>query len=302
MRIHGFFSLAAARRPGAVWAAAPARLFVGSFFGAFPSSFLLLPPLLPQVPFAETLHGTVTHVIDGDTLVLDGYDRVRLLDINTPELAHDGLPAQPGGPEATAFLKTLAEGKTATLETGTRQRDDFGRILAQVYLEDTGERKDTGDGTAKGSGRVWVNGALVQAGMAHVYTFPDNADKPADLLKLEAQARARKAGLWALPRWQVRDAATCCADADIDLFMLVEGRPLRTEKTRNRIYFHFGADPRTDFSFFINAKDLKYFKKAGVNDVAAFYGNKTLRVRGYLQPVNGVALRMTHPAQIEIIP
>lgn len=247
--------------------------------------YILLLAALPLGVSAETLQGHVTQVFDGDTFVLDGDDRVRLLDINTPEIAHPGQPAQAGGAEAGEFLRKMVLGKDVRLETGKKQRDVYGRLLAQVYLT---------DGT-------WVNGELVKAGMAHVYTFADNADLPAKLLPLEANARAGKRGIWAQPRWDVRAAATCCADGDIDLFMLVEGKPTGVVKARNRIYFNFGKDPRTDFSFFIAKKDLKYFKKAGVADPAAFYAGKALRVRGYLAPVDGVLIHVTHPAQIEIV-
>lgn len=152
--------------------------------------------------YAEILQGTATKVIDGDTFALDNGDRVRLLDINTPELAHDGAPMQPGSQEAKAFLQKLIEGRMVRLETGKKERDTYHRLLAQVYLP---------DGT-------WVNGLLVKAGMAHVYTFADNATLPDQLLPLEGTARSQKLGLWAQPRWQIRDAATCCTESDIGLF------------------------------------------------------------------------------------
>ncbi len=57
-----------------------------------------------QVPAA-----TVDFVIDGDTVILDGGERVRLIGINAPELETEEAPAQPFAEEATRALAQLAE-------------------------------------------------------------------------------------------------------------------------------------------------------------------------------------------------
>ncbi len=45
---------------------------------------------------------TVTRVIDGDTLVLDGGERVRLIGVDTPETVHPTAPVEYFGCEASA--------------------------------------------------------------------------------------------------------------------------------------------------------------------------------------------------------
>ena len=48
---------------------------------------------------------TVTRVVDGDTLVLDGGERVRLIGVDTPETVHPTRPVEYFGREASAFTK-----------------------------------------------------------------------------------------------------------------------------------------------------------------------------------------------------
>lgn len=253
---------------------------------------LLAAACAPLAAHAGEQTGRVTYVIDGDTLVLESGEHVRLLDINTPEIGHGGAPDEPLAQDAKAALAHLALGRKVEIETGRRDHDQYGRLLGHVYVLPQ---------------RAWVNAALVREGFAHVYTFADNALHPKELLAEEAKARQAKRGLWALPQWQVRDAATCCAKGDIGTFKLVEGRVLGTARVKTRrgmrTYLNFGRDWRTDFSVAIDGRDDKYFRQSGLKPgyPATLYNARRVRVRGYLQPVNGVLVRVTHPAQIEIL-
>ena len=47
----------------------------------------------------------MSRVIDGDTLVLDMGEKIRLAGINSPELAKKNLPAEPLANEAKSALK-----------------------------------------------------------------------------------------------------------------------------------------------------------------------------------------------------
>jgi micrococcal nuclease len=76
---------------------------------------------------------TVRRVIDGDTLVLAGGERVRLIGIDTPELARDGRSAEPGAEAARDFLRDAVEGREVTLGFDREERDQYGRHLAYVY-------------------------------------------------------------------------------------------------------------------------------------------------------------------------
>ncbi|WJY89136.1 thermonuclease family protein [Corynebacterium confusum] len=83
---------------------------------------------------------TVNRVIDGDTIdvrTADGDKRVRLLNIDTPELARGGHPADCLAEDARDFLADLLPAGTAVrLEYDVERQDKYGRELAGVFLDD----------------------------------------------------------------------------------------------------------------------------------------------------------------------
>ena len=135
--------------------------------------FLLL--VVPAL-HAATFRGTVSHVTDGDTLwvrpAAGGEPaELRLLDLDAPE------GCQLFGPQARQALRDRVLNEPVRVHTqGT---DDYGRQLARV--EHRGE--DVGR---------W----LVRNGYAWSMQFKGRNGPYATL---EAQARAERAGLWAMP-------------------------------------------------------------------------------------------------------
>jgi micrococcal nuclease len=135
----------------------------------------------------------VTRVVDGDTLVLENNEKVRLIGIDTPEMHESSKlnrDAQRFGQDVAAikqlgrrsyeFTKKLVEGKRIRLEFDLERTDKYKRTLAYVYLL---------DGT-------FVNAEIVKQGYASLMTYPPNV-KYADLfLKLYREARENKRGLW----------------------------------------------------------------------------------------------------------
>ena len=134
------------------------------------------------VPDDATI-GVVERVVDGDTLVADvggERERVRLLRIDAPEVARDGQPGECLADAATTGLERLTPpGSQIALATDAERRDRFGRLLAHVWV----------DGT-------WVNGALLDAGLAQVLTIPPNVAYDDAVLAAQAAARAAERGLW----------------------------------------------------------------------------------------------------------
>ncbi|NBV54703.1 MAG: hypothetical protein EBR79_03210 [Proteobacteria bacterium] len=250
--------------------------------------------------FAEELRGRVVEVYDGDTFVLATGEKVRLLDVNTPEVGHRGRIDEPLAQAARGFTVGMISGSEVRVVLGAKRMDKYKRYLGQVYLPDG----------------QWLNGELVRTGLAHVYSFADNADRVVDLLPLERLARLEKLGLWSTTRWGVREALDCCPAEDIGRFMVVQGVVKNVVETKERWHFNFGVRPtgpnttpnpdnlepwQRDFSFYIGKRDLKWFKRAGIDNVAGMYQGRHVLVRGFLEPVNGVLVRVTHPAQIELL-
>ena len=145
------------------------------------SLFLLLFLVLSSIGCARSqeLHH-VERVVDGDTFVLAGGERVRLIGIDTPETVHPNKPVEPFGPEASGFTKKMLEGRDVRLEFDVQERDRYGRLLAYVFLED-----DT-----------FVNAELIRLGYAVVSTIPPNVKHAERFLELQREARERERGLW----------------------------------------------------------------------------------------------------------
>lgn len=73
----------------------------------------------------------VTKIIDGDTLVVEGGEHVRLLGIDTDE---DGYPCYDA---AKAALEKAVLNRWVLLESDVEDRDQYGRLLRWVWLNDT---------------------------------------------------------------------------------------------------------------------------------------------------------------------
>ena len=129
--------------------------------------------------FDET--ATIRYVHDGDTLHLVDGRKVRLIGINTPELARDSKPAEPYAVAATDALKALfKDDKSIALLYGKDRKDHYGRFLAHALLAD-GQN---------------VQIILLKQGLAQVITIPPNTRFASCYLEVEHQARCDKAGLW----------------------------------------------------------------------------------------------------------
>ncbi|HKI62626.1 MAG TPA: thermonuclease family protein [Mariprofundaceae bacterium] len=161
---------------------------------------------------------TVSHVYDGDTFRSSRGERVRLLGINAPEVAHNDQPGQPLGKTAGLRLAKLIAGKAVQLRLDRDKKDAYGRTLAQVYLP---------DGT-------WVNELLVREGMAQVYTFAPNFRWTASLVQAEKLARSKELGIWHDERFRVL-AAQAVSNRHVGQFRVIEGRVGRTGSWKFRL-------------------------------------------------------------------
>lgn len=149
----------------------------------------------------------VVYVYDGDTFRTGRGEKVRLLGINAPEVAHNTEPGQVFGRQARTRLTQLLQGKTVRLRADRDTRDNYGRLLAQVWLRD-------------GS---WINALLLREGLAHVYTFAPNFHWAEALLEAEAVARKARKGIWSSKRFRVLKAAEV-SRRHVGQFRVVEGK------------------------------------------------------------------------------
>ena len=231
--------------------------------------------------------GNVVAVMDGDSLRLENTKTdVRMLAIQAPKLpkGRKGFTPWPEGAGAQAALTALVKGHKVTLRLGTTPRDRNGRILAHVVRDDG----------------LWLQEELLREGWVRVYTFPDNRQFAAELLKAEQEARAAHRGIWADAVYAVRSADPVALAKDIGTFQIVEGRVVTTSKVRGRVYLNFGEDFRTDFTATIPPDVVPLFTKAKLNPLTL--KDRVVRVHGYVRSYNGPVIDLSHPEQIEILP
>lgn len=125
--------------------------------------------------------GTVTHISDGDTIVVSTVaEPVRLLGIDAPE-----DPADCGGPDATHFATVTLEGREVTLTTDPTQasHDRYGRLLAYATLT---------DGTN-------YSVAAAEVGVVRAYTFEKPVQLAGEIAAAEQRAKSGGLGIWGPP-------------------------------------------------------------------------------------------------------
>jgi endonuclease YncB( thermonuclease family) len=262
-------------------------LAAGGLAGAFAVPARAAAAARPAIPATlETgERHRVTEIVDGDTLYLADGREVRLVGLQAPKLplGRPDFEPWPLSDAAKAALSRLTLGKAVTLAYGGRPVDRHGRMLAHLYL-------DPGPETAQ----TWVQGAMLEAGMARVYTFADNRDLAAAMYAREDTARLAGRGIWDHPFYQVRGTGEL--DALIDTFQVVQARVLDVAEVDGRVYLNFGADWRTDFTVTLAPRTARLFAEEGVNVMA--YEGARVQVRGWLERYNGPLIEATHPEQI----
>lgn len=137
-------------------------------------------------PCREPVLGRIYRVTDGDTVQFTAADgsldaRVRMIGIDTPEIAHDGMPTDCYGPEAQAFTEQLLD-RTVWLTFDATCFDTFDRLLAYVHI-------------GSGAGDLWER-QLLRRGFARVLTIGANRQFRAQFEDDESAAMSEDAGLW----------------------------------------------------------------------------------------------------------
>jgi micrococcal nuclease len=114
----------------------------------------------------------VRRVVDGDTIevIYQGQkEHVRLIGVNTPETKHSTQGVQPYGPEASEFTTKALTGRNVWLEFDVELRDQYGRLLAYIWLEEPEGKIDD----RQIRDRIF-NARLLLDGDAQQMTFPPN--------------------------------------------------------------------------------------------------------------------------------
>ena len=231
---------------------------------------------LPEMQAGET--GRVTKIIDGDALVLDSGQSVRLVSVLAPVLAPRDTAPDPFAGESARILEDMALGREVRLYYPGLTRDRYDRALAHVITID-------GAGST-----VWLNRAMIEHGAARVRLYPSTGKRGQELLALEDAARVARKGLWAKPDYQVRDASEI--DASARGFHVINGtlgEPL-ADASEDR---YKPACLRA-----LRGVSLKVRVRASARSACGLANGTPVRLRGW---VSEQELELSHPWHVEFL-
>ena len=184
-------------------------------------SLLLLPSVFLNVFFFHEIKKNeegikVLGVIDGDTLVLEGKVRLRLRNMDAPELELCG------GKEAKEELEKLVSGKKVVVQE--QVIDQWGRPMALVYV-----------------GKKLVNEEMLKSGWAR---FHSDSSSQREVLKLaNDEAKKKPLGIWSSKCQQTKNLENpkCIIKGNLDL------------NSGRKIYYFPGC---SQYEFTIIEKDI----------------------------------------------
>ena len=213
----------------------------------------------------------VIKVLDGDTIVLMGGDRVRLLGVDAPEKGEYLADV------SRNWLIRRVEGQDVSLEK-CEEKDQYGRILALVLKNG-----------------VNINMRLLAEGLAVPMLIPP-CGRVTSKRALEVAARAlkEKRGLYESSEYSVINHTE--ADEAIGKKVVVAGRIKEVHRSEKVIHLNFGSDWRTDFTAVIFRGSLERFRALSLDPVDL--KGKFVYVIGRVKEYNGPEIIVKWPEQL----
>lgn len=198
---------------------------------------------------------SVAFVYDGDTLTLKDGRKIRLLNINTPELGRDGRPDDAFAVAASDAAKQWLGARSAVfLQFDLERKDRYGRWLAHVLDE---QQNSLGE-------------HLLARGLASPLAVPPNLELADCYFSVAADAKRHQLGLW-----QGSSIVNVNRISKAG-FQTVQGVVSKLSKSRSGDYW---IELQGQLAIQIRTQDVKYFP-----DIANHYAVGTqLLVSGWLQ-------------------
>ena len=235
------------------------------------TALILMAQVSPCALAEEKVNGKIHRVVDGDTLLMWGGERVRLLGIDAPERG------QPLFESATKRLRELLSMGDLTLRV-CDQKDTYDRQLATFIING-----------------INVNTTLLQEGMALPMLIPPCGTPVAkDVLKAAAKGTLSGKGIYSKDGYRIishRDA-----EGLIGKRAVVKGKVKGLYRGRKAWHLNFGEDHRTDFTAVLFKEGQARFQDLGL-DLAELVGTEVL-VIGKVKRYNGAEIIVRGPEQI----
>ncbi|HEY6022682.1 MAG TPA: thermonuclease family protein [Pseudolabrys sp.] len=214
----------------------------------------------------------VAGVRDGRTLLLTDGRELRLAAIEVTD-------------DSRATLQSLVGGRNLRLEVPDANLDRYGRLVAFVYTDDTGQT---------------VQEAMLARGRARVSARIGSKACAGALLSAERAARAARRGIWSDPNFAPLQSENLTGiEAARGQFALVEGNVLSVRESGATIYLNFGRRWTHDFTVTILKRHRRQFSAAGIDP--KLLEGRPIRVRGWIEQRNGPVIEAGAPEQIELV-
>ncbi|HYE35221.1 thermonuclease family protein [Methylocaldum sp.] len=225
-----------------------------------------------RIDAAPTVH-VVKRVFDGDTVLLNNGEKVRLLGINTPEVDSPRKIGEPGGEEAKLWLQQRLSGRTVRLEQDGELRDKYQRLLAHVF-------------TASGQ---HINLALVEAGLAFVDIHPPNLKYTQALTQAENRAEQARRGIWGMTDYRPKPVEALIARPMLRGWQRLTGVPSAIIASKRYLRLKFSDR----FEVHIERENLNLFPPL------ENYLHRNIEVRGWLSRRRGdYSIFVRHPSAL----
>jgi len=229
--------------------------------------------------FASSEKAVIRYIHDGDTVHLSDNRKVRLIGIDTPELArkirHQLQPEQAFAKEARDYARNLIKqlGSQVNLMPGKEASDKYGRQLFHIQLSD-GSLLQT---------------RLLNAGLAVAFTTPPNQQFSLCYQQYEDQAKAQKKRIWDHPKYKSIPASVLTSEHKG--FHIIEAKVSHIGESKKAFWLNF----QNNFSARIRKTDIKYFSYP----LHTLVG-KTIAIKGWVSHYSGKAqISLRHPSAIK---
>lgn len=251
-------------------------LFISAFFIAQLFSLPLEAADCPSFKAIESAH--IRYVHDGDTVILQDQRKVRLIGIDTPELARNDSPEQPYAIQARDYVRELLHqhGSLVRLMPGQEKQDRYGRQLYHIELA---------------NGEL-IQSALLKAGLAIAFTTPPNQKLSHCYQQAEQQAASKKRHIWSHPKYQAIQARDILPSTEG--FHIVQARARHIGESKKAYWINFDDN----FSARIDKRDLHFFKDQPLEQLIG----KQLQIRGWIRHYkNKAQVTLRHPSALRLI-
>jgi len=246
-----------------------------SIFGAL--FFLLLPAIASGNCSTQESPDwqQVKHVHDGDSLQLTDQRKIRLIGVNTPELARDERPAEPLAQAARTFTRTQinhAQGRVGLIY-GESRKDHYGRTLAHIILPDQSNLTE----------QLLANGLG-----SHIAISPNLGFNDCNT-KAQQTARKNNKNLWEANRRTIQNIDQLKTVKNG--FQHVRGTITRIGEGKSNIWLNFG----NKLAIRITRKDVNLFSAWQPTSLAG----ETIEASGWVYTARGQQrMRVYHPSVI----